>query len=202
MIPGFEANLIGMREDEERTFTRDVPGGLRRGGAGRPGGRVHGRACSSCASAACRAADDDFAGQVGPYEDLAALRDDLRSRMTRQRPRPRPARLRRPHHRVRHGQRHGRAARPARRARGRDDGRRAEGPHRPAGHPLRGLPARHGEDRGLAARGVPRGRRAPRQGAARARTPSPTRRTSASRTRTVEAEIAHLRAERSGQRRR
>ena len=43
------------------------------------------RRCGSCASGACPTLDDDFAAAVGPYDDLAALRADLRERMAAQR---------------------------------------------------------------------------------------------------------------------
>ncbi len=145
MIPGFEANLIGMREDEERTFTVTFPEDY--GEEELAGQAVEFEVTLlELRERRLPPADDDFAGLVGPYEDLAALREDLRSRMTRQLARSRPPCLRRPHHRVRHGQRHGRAARSHGRSRGRHDGRRAEGPRGTAGHPLRGLPAGHRED--------------------------------------------------------
>ena len=80
MVPGFEANLAGMREDEERTFTVSFPDDY-----GEP--ELQGQAVEftvqllELRERRLPAADDDFAGQVGPYEDLAALRAELRSRM-------------------------------------------------------------------------------------------------------------------------
>ena len=105
MVPGFEANLIGMREDEERTFTVTFPEDY--GEAELAGQEVEFTArLRELRERRLPEADDDFASLVGPYEDLAALRADLRARMTVSAlDRARHA-LRRPRHRVRHGQRH------------------------------------------------------------------------------------------------
>ena len=167
MVPGFEANLIGMREDEERTFTVTFPEDY--GEAELAGQEVEFTAqLRELRERRLPDADDDFAGLVGPYEDLAALRAELRSRMSvNALDRARHLFADRVIEYATANATRGPAGR-ARGPRGRDDDRRAQGAHRPAGHPLRGLPARHGEDRGGPARGVPRARRAPRQGAARA----------------------------------
>jgi trigger factor len=80
MIPGFEANLTGMREDEERTFTLTFPDDY--GEAELAGQAVEFEVrLLELRERRLPVADDDFAGQVGPYESLASLRDDLRSRM-------------------------------------------------------------------------------------------------------------------------
>ena len=80
MVPGFEANLIGMREDEERTFTVTFPEDY--GEAELAGQDVEFTArIRELRERRLPEADDDFASLVGPYEDLAALRADLRSRM-------------------------------------------------------------------------------------------------------------------------
>ncbi len=81
MVPGFEANLIGMREDEERTFTVTFPEDY--GEAELAGQDVEFTArIRELRERRLPEADDDFAGLVGPYEDLAALRAELRSRMS------------------------------------------------------------------------------------------------------------------------
>jgi trigger factor len=81
MVPGFEANLIGMREDEERTFTVTFPEDY--GEAELAGQEVEFTArIRELRERRLPEADDDFASLVGPYEDLAALRADLRSRMS------------------------------------------------------------------------------------------------------------------------
>ena len=122
MIPGFEANLIGMREDEERTFTVTFPDDY--GEEELQGQEIEFTArLLELRERRLPEADDDFAGLVGPYEDMAALREDLRARMTSSALDRARHSLRRPRHRVRHGQCHRRAARPAHRSRGRDDDR-------------------------------------------------------------------------------
>jgi trigger factor len=81
MVPGFEANLIGMREDEERTFTVTFPADY--GEAELAGQDVEFTArIRELRERRLPEADDDFAGLVGPYEDLDALRAELRSRMS------------------------------------------------------------------------------------------------------------------------
>jgi trigger factor len=81
MIPGFEANLIGMREDEERTFTVTFPADY--GEEELAGQEVEFTArLRELRERRLPEADDDFAGLVGPYGGLDALRADLRSRMT------------------------------------------------------------------------------------------------------------------------
>jgi trigger factor len=81
LIPGFEANLIGMRQDEERTFDVTFPEDY--GEAELAGREVEFTVTLlELRERRLPPADDDFAGQVGPYDDLAALRDDLRARMT------------------------------------------------------------------------------------------------------------------------
>ena len=145
MVPGFEANLIGMREDEERTFTVTFPEDY--GEAELAGQDVEFTArIRELRERRLPDADDDFASLVGPYEDLAALRADLRSRMG-------VSALDRARHLfadriIEYATANATVelARRARGPRGRDDDRRAQGAHCPAGHPLRGLPARHGED--------------------------------------------------------
>ncbi len=80
MVPGFEANLIGLREDEERTFTVTFPEDY--GEAELAGQDVEFTArIRELRERRLPEADDDFASLVGPYEDLDALRADLRSRM-------------------------------------------------------------------------------------------------------------------------
>ena len=80
MIPGFEANLIGMREGEERTFSVTFPDDY--GEDALAGQEVQFTASiRELRERRLPAADDDFAGLVGPYEGMAALRADLRERL-------------------------------------------------------------------------------------------------------------------------
>ena len=67
MIPGFESNLIGMREDEERTFTVTFPEDY--GEAELAGQAVDFEVTLlELRERRLPPADDDFAGQVGPYD--------------------------------------------------------------------------------------------------------------------------------------
>jgi len=80
MIPGFEANLIGMNEDEERTFTVTFPEEYAE--ATLQGQEVEFTAkVLELRERRLPEIDDDFAGVVGPYEDMAELREDLAKRM-------------------------------------------------------------------------------------------------------------------------
>jgi trigger factor len=80
MIPGFETNLLGMQEDEERTFSVTFPEDY----AEEP---LQGKEVEFTArllelrERRLPEVDDDFAGLIGPYDDMAALREDLRKRM-------------------------------------------------------------------------------------------------------------------------
>jgi trigger factor len=80
MVPGFEDNIIGMREEEERTFSVTFPEDY--GEESLQGAEVEFTATLlELRERRLPDADDDFAGQVGEYEDMAALRADLESRM-------------------------------------------------------------------------------------------------------------------------
>jgi trigger factor len=80
MIPGFETNLLGMEEDEERTFSVTFPEDY----AEEP---LQGKEVEFTArllelrERRLPDVDDDFAGLIGPYDGMAALREDLRKRM-------------------------------------------------------------------------------------------------------------------------
>ncbi len=80
MIPGFEANLIGMNEGDERTFSVTFPEDYAEES-------LQGKEVEFTASLLelrerkLPDIDDDFAGLVGPYDDMAALREDLLKRM-------------------------------------------------------------------------------------------------------------------------
>jgi trigger factor len=80
MIPGFETNLLGMEEDEERTFSVTFPEDY----AEEP---LQGKEVEFTArllelrERRLPDVDDDFAGLIGPYDGMAALREDLRTRM-------------------------------------------------------------------------------------------------------------------------
>ncbi len=80
MIPGFEANLVGMREEEEKTFSVTFPEDY--GEEALQGQEVEFAVkLLELRERRLPEADDDFAGQVGEYADMAALRADLDSRM-------------------------------------------------------------------------------------------------------------------------
>jgi trigger factor len=80
MIPGFEANLLGMKEGDERTFTVTFPEDYAE--ASLQGAEVEFSAqMLELRERKLPEADDDFAGLVGDYEDMAALRADLEKRM-------------------------------------------------------------------------------------------------------------------------
>lgn len=82
MIPGFEAHLVGLREDEERTFSLTFPDDY---GEEELAGQ---EAEFSVTLRELRErrlppADDDLAAMAGPYEDLAALRGEVAERLRR-----------------------------------------------------------------------------------------------------------------------
>jgi trigger factor len=80
MIPGFEANLLGMKEGDERTFTVTFPEDYAE--ASLQGAEVEFSAkLLELRERKLPEVDDDFAGLVGDYEDMAALRADLEKRM-------------------------------------------------------------------------------------------------------------------------
>jgi len=80
MIPGFEANLLGMKEDDERTFNVTFPEDY--GEEDLQGAEVEFQArMLELRERKLPEADDAFAGQVGDYADMAALRADLEKRM-------------------------------------------------------------------------------------------------------------------------
>ncbi len=80
MIPGFEANLLGMKEEDERTFTVTFPEDYAEESL--QGAEVEFTArILELRERRLPEADDDFAGLVGEYESMDALRADLRERM-------------------------------------------------------------------------------------------------------------------------
>lgn len=80
MIPGFEEHLVGMVEDEERTFSVTFPDDY--GEEELQGAEIEFTVrLLELRERRLPEADDDFAALVGPYDDLAALRADLRERM-------------------------------------------------------------------------------------------------------------------------
>jgi trigger factor len=80
MIPGFEANLLGMKEEDERTFTVTFPEDYAEESL--QGAEVEFTAkVLELRERRLPEADDDFAGLVGEYESMDALRADLRERM-------------------------------------------------------------------------------------------------------------------------
>jgi trigger factor len=80
MIPGFEANIVGMTEDEEKIFKVTFPDDY--GEEQLAGQEVEFTAVLlELRERRLPEANDEFAGVVGPYDDMAALRVDLRKRM-------------------------------------------------------------------------------------------------------------------------
>jgi trigger factor len=80
MIPGFEANLVGMAEDEQKTFTVTFPDDY--GEAELQGQAVEFTAkLLELRERRLPEANDEFAGVVGAYDDMASLRADLTGRM-------------------------------------------------------------------------------------------------------------------------
>lgn len=80
MVPGFEEHLLGMAEGEERTFSVTFPEDY--GEEELQGAEVEFTVTLlELRERRLPDADDDFAALVGPYDDLAALRADLRQRM-------------------------------------------------------------------------------------------------------------------------
>ena len=82
-VPGFEEQLIGLREGDEQDVQRDVPGGLSRGGAGRQAGRVRGDAARAAREANAGRRTTTSRARLGTYADLAALRDEIKRRLER-----------------------------------------------------------------------------------------------------------------------
>jgi len=80
MIPGFEAHLVGMKEDDERTFNVTFPEDYTEESL--QGAEVEFTAkLLELRERKLPEADDAFAGQVGEYDDMAAMREDLQKRM-------------------------------------------------------------------------------------------------------------------------
>jgi len=82
MIPGFEHEILGMREDEERTFTLRFPDDYQEKElAGQP---VEFTArLRELRQKSLPPLDDDFARGLGAYDDLDSLRAELRRRLER-----------------------------------------------------------------------------------------------------------------------
>jgi len=80
MVPGFEAQLVGLAEGEGKTFSLTFPDDY-------PDQALAGQPVEfSVTMRELRAKqlpplDDEFAGQLGPYPDLDALRADVRARL-------------------------------------------------------------------------------------------------------------------------
>jgi trigger factor len=82
MIPGFESNLLGMREGEERTFTVTFPDDYGEDElAGQP--VTFTATLRELRERRLPPVDDDLAAAVGPFDGVSALRTDLRERMRR-----------------------------------------------------------------------------------------------------------------------
>ncbi len=82
MIPGFETNLVGMAEDEEKTFRVTFPDDYSEAELAGTQAEFTARLLE-LREKSMPAADDDFARSLGSYEDLAALRDEIRRRLER-----------------------------------------------------------------------------------------------------------------------
>jgi trigger factor len=82
MVPGFEAHLVGMREDEQKTFTVTFPDD-------HPQEELRGKAVEfqvtlrELRERRLPPLDDDLARSLGAYADLDALRAEIRTRLER-----------------------------------------------------------------------------------------------------------------------
>jgi trigger factor len=81
-IPGFEDQLVGLREGEGKTFSLTFPDDY-------PESELAGKPAQfdvtllELRSKRLPEADDDFARSLGSYADMAALRDEIRARLER-----------------------------------------------------------------------------------------------------------------------
>jgi trigger factor len=82
MVPGFEANLIGMSEDEERSFTVTFPDDYAQAELAGKDVEFTVRLLE-LRHKSLPPADDDFARSMGSYTDLAALRSEIGQRLER-----------------------------------------------------------------------------------------------------------------------
>jgi trigger factor len=81
-IPGFEDNLVGLKEGDSKTFTITFPGDYQEADlAGKPADFEVGML--ELREKRMPDADDDFARAMGTYEDLAALREEIKTRLER-----------------------------------------------------------------------------------------------------------------------
>jgi trigger factor len=81
-VPGFEDNLIGLREGESKTFSVTFPDDYPEAGlAGNP--VEFETTLLELRQKQLPAADDDFARTLGAYDDMAALRAEIRRRLER-----------------------------------------------------------------------------------------------------------------------
>ncbi len=110
LIPGFEANLVGLKPGETTSFDITFPDDYAEETlAGQP---AHFEVdLKELREKVLPAADDDFAQHMGDYPDLASLKVEIAERLRSQRARPGAPRVQRQDHRVRRGERHARAAR-------------------------------------------------------------------------------------------
>ncbi len=83
LIPGFEANLVGLRPGEYDGLRHHVPGRLPGAVAGRPAGPLPGRRSRSCARRSCPRRTTSSPARMGDYADLAELRADVAQRLER-----------------------------------------------------------------------------------------------------------------------
>ncbi len=81
-IPGFEENLIGLKEGDTKTFTVTFPDDYNEAElAGKPADFEVGML--ELREKRMPVADDDFARALGTYADLAALREEIKKRLER-----------------------------------------------------------------------------------------------------------------------
>ncbi len=83
LIPGFEANLLGLEVGGSTEFDITLPGRLPRDRAGRASRPTSRSSSASCARRSCRSSTQDFIGTLGDFADLDALRADIRTRLER-----------------------------------------------------------------------------------------------------------------------
>lgn len=79
-IPGFEANLVGMKAGEEKTFTLTFPADY--GVKALQNRKVKFTVTVTKVQEVVKPkVDDEFAGKVGPFKTLQALKDDIRKQL-------------------------------------------------------------------------------------------------------------------------
>ena len=109
LIPGFEANLLGMKVGDSTEFDITFPDDYPE--TALAGQTAHFKVeLKELREKVLPELDADFVGTLGDFADVDALRADVRTRLERERARPGTSRVRGPDHRVRRRERDRRAA--------------------------------------------------------------------------------------------